>query len=384
MPEGGKKHKKRQAGLSEEAEANSPRWRIKSSCVWLIPGDVPGRRSVTPSPAPRPLMVFRPKPIEPVQIATHKVSQQVSQTFSDSVSNNADLANTDLSRSDSNSSDSNSSGSSRTDSAWGLVNEKTVTAESSPESKHTGLSAHSKQAINNATQSTDSSTDKLARVHEAGVDESAADHAQSIDQNPENTASDKESIVKSGVLSGAQADAANSSYDRKPLSSSVFPTIYDKLNQAGRFNYRKLIPALLLLLLLLWLGSLGKDYFAGKPDPAVLAVSRVENNSIAQAVSIEAGPAVLTSVPEEKQEYHEEPGHLPAVDISLSKIGRRSISGLQMLTHTVVRGDTLWDISKAYLKNPFRYPELAKLSHIKNPDLIYPGETIHIHIKIKE
>ncbi|MBT8358275.1 MAG: chemotaxis protein CheW [Deltaproteobacteria bacterium] len=48
------------------------------------------------------------------------------------------------------------------------------------------------------------------------------------------------------------------------------------------------------------------------------------------------------------------------------------------IIHIVVKGDTLWDISATYLGNPFRYPELAKLSRINDPDLIYPGDMIRI------
>jgi|GEM_PF-1484649 len=47
-------------------------------------------------------------------------------------------------------------------------------------------------------------------------------------------------------------------------------------------------------------------------------------------------------------------------------------------THIVVKGDTLWDIAAKYLGNPFRYPELAELSRIENPHLIYPGDLIRI------
>ena len=46
--------------------------------------------------------------------------------------------------------------------------------------------------------------------------------------------------------------------------------------------------------------------------------------------------------------------------------------------HTVVRGDTLWAIAEHYLDDPWRYRELAKLSHIKDPDLIYPGDRVRI------
>lgn len=48
------------------------------------------------------------------------------------------------------------------------------------------------------------------------------------------------------------------------------------------------------------------------------------------------------------------------------------------IIHLVVKGDTLWAIAKRYVNNPFRYPELARLSKIKNPDLIYPGNRVRI------
>jgi len=53
----------------------------------------------------------------------------------------------------------------------------------------------------------------------------------------------------------------------------------------------------------------------------------------------------------------------------------------KVIIHMVVKGDTLWHIARRYINNPFRYPELAKLSHIKNPDLIYPGDKVKIIYK---
>jgi chemotaxis signal transduction protein len=49
--------------------------------------------------------------------------------------------------------------------------------------------------------------------------------------------------------------------------------------------------------------------------------------------------------------------------------------------HTVVRGDTLWHIAKSQVGDPFQYPELAKLSNIRNPDLIHPGDLVRIEIR---
>jgi len=48
------------------------------------------------------------------------------------------------------------------------------------------------------------------------------------------------------------------------------------------------------------------------------------------------------------------------------------------ITHIVVKGDTLWAIAKKYVHNPFLYPELARLSNIKNPHRIYPGNRVRI------
>ncbi len=49
-------------------------------------------------------------------------------------------------------------------------------------------------------------------------------------------------------------------------------------------------------------------------------------------------------------------------------------------TYTVKSGDTLWDISRMFLKSPWRWPELwgMNLEQIRNPHLIFPGQTLYL------
>lgn len=51
------------------------------------------------------------------------------------------------------------------------------------------------------------------------------------------------------------------------------------------------------------------------------------------------------------------------------------------VTYRIRWGDTLWDISDAYYKNPWRYKKIANYNKIKNPDLIISGTDILIPVE---
>jgi LysM repeat protein len=101
-------------------------------------------------------------------------------------------------------------------------------------------------------------------------------------------------------------------------------------------------------------------------------VQRHATSLIASALALACGSAVAQNFPITPQQRS------TAQQTAQAGVPIEDLAPNAPDSHTVKRGDTLWDISKLFLKSPWRWPQLwgMNLEQIKNPHLIYPGQLL--------
>jgi len=100
--------------------------------------------------------------------------------------------------------------------------------------------------------------------------------------------------------------------------------------------------------------------------------SRLRNVAIASSLLLSLGSAMAVHYPVTPQQRG------TAQQVAQAGVPLSELAPNAPDSHTVVRGDTLWDISKLFLRSPWRWPELwgMNLDQIRNPHLIYPGQVL--------
>ncbi|MDR0323079.1 MAG: Hsp70 family protein [Treponema sp.] len=109
-----------------------------------------------------------------------------------------------------------------------------------------------------------------------------------------------------------------------------------------------------------------------QPEPAVEPVRQPEpvQQAVTPPVAVQA-PVVAVSVPRPQARSDRPPAPVLSYNVPAS-IPREGVN------YTVRWGDTLWDISLAFYRDPWLYRRIAQHNNITNPNHIVSGRTIRI------
>jgi nucleoid-associated protein YgaU len=123
-----------------------------------------------------------------------------------------------------------------------------------------------------------------------------------------------------------------------------------------------LLLVLFIVLGVALLGAIGIFLYKAVQGPKISTTVLVQPTPQAAPAESKPAPAVTEAKPAAPAPAATETGSTAA----------------KKVTYKVKKGDTLWDISATYYRNPWLYPRIAKANSIKNPDLIFVGARIVI------
>jgi hypothetical protein len=115
-------------------------------------------------------------------------------------------------------------------------------------------------------------------------------------------------------------------------------------------------------------------------EPAAAETAAVDADSAAEPedATIEAASLEVPAAPDPGASVPEPASEVPNSARSLGRVGYDS-EGRSGRIHVVERGDTLWDISDAYLGTPWVWPSIwTDNRNIEDPHLIHPDDLIWI------
>lgn len=121
------------------------------------------------------------------------------------------------------------------------------------------------------------------------------------------------------------------------------------------------------------------DLMPPVPEPAAGQQVYVPGMPLPQPVNVNAAPAgAAAGAGKQERKGLVITDDQPGFDTDYSGSGSSAPEAVPE-TYTVVKGDTLWDLSSRYYRNPYQWPRLwAYNPAITNPHWIYPGDTVRL------
>jgi len=183
----------------------------------------------------------------------------------------------------------------------------------------------------------------LARIAATEAAKRVVDEARRREGEEAEGRAAPEALAKSGTLPEQQAEPKRS---RESRPGEVRPAARKKGKSLGA----AFVIAFLLMLVV---------YFLSMPEqrsprgPSMPETTEKQTPAQRSAPQPEKGPPLYLIVPSSKA--------IPS-----------------QFVYTVVKGDNLWNIAKQFTGNPLNYPRLVKDNRIATPDLIFPGQKIHL------
>jgi nucleoid-associated protein YgaU len=164
-----------------------------------------------------------------------------------------------------------------------------------------------------------------------------------------------------------QAGADEPGLEEPALTGEAYP-VGEKDSREEALHRRT--PNLILLVLFVILGVAlvaGIAYFVYRAiqGPAVPALN---SSTVAAPAATTPQPAAAASSNATTSQPAATAQPAPAAEQPAAK----------SVSYLIKKGDTLWDISATYYRNPWLYPRLAAANSIRNPDLIFAGTRIII------
>ena len=210
------------------------------------------------------------------------------------------------------------------------------------------------------------------------------------------TGADGEHYVLTVSLKSLDETARDMEIPDYELETNDQSSLYNKANKVRKEKTRGSLAWLLILLLLILLGLAAWFLFFGGRE-TVSSLIGSGNNDTAQTSAQPSEPAAEPAqpTPPPRQDPPPEPPPViaapvqppaprpaaPARDRPPAPVSSYNVPATiprEGVNYTIRWGDTLWDISEAFYRDPWLYPRIAQHNNIRNPNLIISGRTVRI------